>query len=91
MIKEGDEIEFTCNVSGKPSPKIHWKKDGKVLSTENTKHLRFESLVVINKTTQCEAMGPGASPQDPLIADHYDDTTCSREASKMFKIPSGLE
>lgn len=41
MVKEGDEVEFTCNITGKPRPKIYWKKDGRILSSNSDSKLRF--------------------------------------------------
>nr|XP_024214409.1 hemicentin-1-like isoform X2 [Halyomorpha halys] len=41
MVKEGDEVEFTCNVTGKPRPKIYWKKDGRILSSDSDSKLRL--------------------------------------------------
>ncbi|CAH1403032.1 unnamed protein product [Nezara viridula] len=41
MVKEGEEVEFICNVTGKPRPKIYWKQNDRILSSDNDSKLRL--------------------------------------------------
>ncbi|CAM9623912.1 unnamed protein product [Lampetra planeri] len=59
-ISEGKHAKFSCNVTGKPRPRIVWKKEGRELA-EGRRHLLYESdegLFVL-KVLYCRARDQG--------------------------------
>nr|XP_032802506.1 obscurin-like protein 1 [Petromyzon marinus] len=59
-ISEGKHAKFSCNVTGKPRPRIVWKKEGRELG-EGRRHLLYESdegLFVL-KVLYCRARDQG--------------------------------
>ncbi|CAL8343147.1 unnamed protein product [Lota lota] len=37
----GQEVEFSCRVSGRPAPRVEWSRDGEVLSRDGDPHVQF--------------------------------------------------
>ncbi|CAL8251670.1 unnamed protein product [Boreogadus saida] len=37
----GQEVEFSCRVSGRPAPRVEWSRDGEVLSRDGDPHVEF--------------------------------------------------
>ncbi|XP_041856289.1 hemicentin-1 [Melanotaenia boesemani] len=38
---QGQEVEFQCQVSGRPAPRVEWSHDGEVLSRKGDPHVEF--------------------------------------------------
>ncbi|XP_077571540.1 hemicentin-1 [Stigmatopora nigra] len=55
----GQEVDFQCRVSGSPSPKVEWSRDGEVLSRDGDPHVEFieDSQVLKVKSVRLRDQG----------------------------------